>query len=397
MEKLRKLVNEIAYSHDHAKLTSVHRSLTPVLSFASSLYKLVLSIRHYLYHFGLFRKHRLPVPVISVGNLTWGGNGKTPMVEFISLLLADSGISPLILTRGYAGGDEVKMLQRHLLGKPAKFGIGANRVDVAGLFFQKYGYVDLQNSTCIEKQCRDRKVQKYTDSEKVGVIVLDDGMQHWKLWRDLEIVMINGLTLWGNLQLLPLGPLREPLTALRRADAVVIHHADLVSQHRLREMESTIKEVEDSLPIFFTRMNPSYFFEVGTMDCKIPLQALHNAIVLCVSAIGSADAFVQGMLKIGAVHVDRLDFSDHHVFHARDINIIRTRLGELEDKRGSKPIVVVTEKDYDRDPKILEQLYPYKVLVLCSELKVIPYRGNTEESFKKLLKHQLKIELPGAN
>ncbi|CAB4277859.1 unnamed protein product [Prunus armeniaca] len=291
MQKLRKAVSEIAYAQNHAKLTHLQLCLIPVLRFASSLYKLALSLRRSLYHSGLFRKHRLPVPVISVGNLTWGGNGKTPMAEFIARFLADSGISPLILTRGYAGGDEAKMLRTHLLGRPVKIG----------------------------------KVGRHLSSEKNGAVILDDGMQHWSLQRDLEIVMVSGLTLWGNCHLIPCGPLREPFNALRRADVVVLHHADL----------------------------------------------------------------------IGAFNVDRLEFSNHHIFQAKDIEMIGRRLRELEDMFGHKPVVIVTEKDYDRDPEIFKHLDPYEVLALCSELKIILHRECNEDGFKKLLKGDLKDELQG--
>ncbi|XP_010466239.1 PREDICTED: probable tetraacyldisaccharide 4'-kinase, mitochondrial [Camelina sativa] len=137
MEKVRKVVNEIAYTRDHSKSPALHRSLVPILTLASSLYRVALQIRRSLYRFSLVQKHRLPVPVISVGNLSWGGNGKTPMVEYISQFLVDSGLSPLILTRGYGGGDEAKMLKRHLRGVPAKIGIGANRAATAAWFFEK--------------------------------------------------------------------------------------------------------------------------------------------------------------------------------------------------------------------------------------------------------------------
>ncbi|KAF7815838.1 pentatricopeptide repeat-containing protein [Senna tora] len=290
---------------------------------------------------------------------------------------------------GYGGGDEVNMLRRHFLGTPTKFGVGANRAAVASHFIQKYGYVDTHKSSWNEELSLNWKMQSYPESEKVGVVVLDDAMQHWSLRRDLEIVMVNGLSLWGNLQLLPLGPLREPLTALRRADVVVVHHADLVSEDTLKDIESNIQGVKKSVPMFFTKMDPSYLFDVGVINSKIPLRALHEALVLCVSAIGSADSLVKQIQKMGAIYVDRVDFSDHHKFDARDIDMIRARLRELEDKFGCEPIVLVTEKDFDRDPEILKQLYPFKVLVLCSKLKVVSYNGSTEDSFKKFLKDQL--------
>ncbi|KAK6269633.1 hypothetical protein POUND7_006738 [Theobroma cacao] len=396
MEKLKRAVKEIAYARDQAKLSGFHRSLVPFLSFASSLYGVVLSLRRSLYCSGFFSRHRLPVPVISVGNLTWGGNGKTPMVEFIAKCLADYGISPLILTRGYAGGDEAKMLQRHLLGGPVKVGIGANRMATANLFFEKYGYVDCRGSKLFERTYLDQKVGSHISLEKIGAAILDDGMQHWNLCRDLEIVMINGLMLWGNCKLFPLGPLREPLMALKRADVAVVHHADLVLEQKLKDIELVIQEIK-SLPVFYTRMAPSCFFEVSNINTKMHLGAVHNAVVLCVSAIGSSDAFVQGMEKMGPIYVDRFDFSDHHAFQTKDIHMMRERLRQLEDKFGYKPIVIVTEKDYDRDPQILKHLHPFQVLVLCSEMQIIARKGCNEHHFKLLLKELLEVKLSGAD
>ncbi|KAL6202083.1 hypothetical protein ACLB2K_025794 [Fragaria x ananassa] len=385
MEKLRKAVNEIAYTQHHAKLSHLQLSLIPILFFASSLYSAALSLRRALYRSGLITVHRLPVPVISVGNLTWGGNGKTPMVEFIANYLADSGISPLILTRGYAGGDEAKMLHRHFLGRPVKIGVGAKRAAVAAHFFERYGYVDPCSSKHSEGLCHGEKVGSRLSSEKIGTVILDDGMQHWSLQQNLEIVMINALTLWGNCHLIPRGPLREPLDALRRADVVVLHHADLVSKQNLEETDLMLREVNKSVPVFFTKMDPCYLFNVGYATSRKPVEDLSNTIVLCVSAIGSANSFAKGIQKIGAFYVDRLEFSDHHNFLAKDIEMIKRRLRELEDRFSSKPVVIVTEKDYDRDPNIFKQLDPYEVLSLCSKLKIIPNRGCTEDSFKKML------------
>ncbi|EOY12309.1 Tetraacyldisaccharide 4'-kinase family protein, putative isoform 2 [Theobroma cacao] len=320
MEKLKRAVKEIAYARDQAKLSGFHRSLVPFLSFASSLYGVVLSLRRSLYCSGFFSRHRLPVPVISVGNLTWGGNGKTPMVEFIAKCLADYGISPLILTRGYAGGDEAKMLQRHLLGGPVKVGIGANRMATANLFFEKYGYVDCRGSKLFERTYLDQKVGSHISLEKIGAAILDDGMQHWSLCRDLEIVMINGLMLWGNCKLFPLGPLREPLMALKRADVAVVHHADLVLEQKLKDIELVIQEIK-SLPVFYTRMAPSCFFEVSNINTKMHLGAVHNAVVLCVSAIGSSDAFVQGMEKVYFLTFDVIYLEASYILFSGAINM----------------------------------------------------------------------------
>ncbi|RWR72924.1 putative tetraacyldisaccharide 4'-kinase, mitochondrial isoform X1 [Cinnamomum micranthum f. kanehirae] len=160
MEKIRRTVAEIAYTplHRHRNLPLLHRSLLPFLSLASSLYRFSLFLHQQLYHLGLLKKQRMPVPVISVGNLSWGGNGKTPMVEYIARFLVDAGISPLILTRGYAGGDEAKMLQRHFVRTSAKVGVGANRSAVAASFLERDGCINNFNSSYFKKLCPDQKL-----------------------------------------------------------------------------------------------------------------------------------------------------------------------------------------------------------------------------------------------
>lgn len=150
------------------------------------------------------------------------------MVEFIARLLDEAGIGPLILTRGYSGGDEARMLDRHLLQTSSRIGVGANRIATAASIFKRHGYVDSCKTLC-EKLSSPYKFGSSPKVEKIGVAILDDGMQYWNLLRDVEIVMLNGVMPWGNNHLLPRGPLREPVTALVRADIVVIHHADLIA------------------------------------------------------------------------------------------------------------------------------------------------------------------------
>ncbi|KAK4797080.1 hypothetical protein SAY86_029406 [Trapa natans] len=390
MERLRRAVAEIAYAKEHTELSLLHRSLVPLLSFASSLYRLALSVRSYLYGFGLLSQKRLPVPVISVGNLTWGGNGKTPTVEFLAGLLADSGIPPLILTRGYAGGDEARMLQRHLLEKSVRIGVGANRAGTAASFIEKYGCFEPHSNVCCKNASPGQRFRSHSQTQGIGAIILDDGMQHWPLWRDLDIVMINALQPWGNGELLPLGPLREPLKALQRADIAVIHNADLVHENIVKSIELSIREIKDSIPTFFTRMAPAYFFEAGNIASRIPLEALSRNTVLCVSAIGSATAFVKMVEKLGAIYVDRVDFSDHHIFQREDIDLIKEKLTKLEGQFGLKPIIVITEKDYDRDPEVLKHLDPYKVWAVCAQLQFVPHGGCSEDQLKNLLANLLR-------
>ncbi|KAK6132855.1 hypothetical protein DH2020_033386 [Rehmannia glutinosa] len=385
METVRRAVKQIAYTPPSQwlfTLSALHLSLTPFLYLASSLYSVAVRLRHHLYRFNILHKHKLPVPVISVGNLTWGGNGKTPMVEFLARSFADYGISPLILTRGYGGADEAKMLERQLQGTSAKIGVGANRVATAATFLERYGYI-------ISDGVFDKFLYEKTNSDRIGVAILDDGMQHLSLWRDLEIVMVNALMPWGNHQLLPLGALREPLTALSRADILVVHHADLVPEKDIDALELTVRKAKKSIPIFFTKMAPIHFFPCRDVSCKMPLRVVENMTVLCLSGIGFADSFVQRIERMGPAYVDHLDFSDHHLFQLKDIEMVQTRLQALESEFAAKPIVVVTEKDYDRAPEVLEHLEHYEVLVLCCRLQFLVHKGSTEGRFKKIVREYL--------
>lgn len=307
------------------------------------------------------------------------------MVDFLARSFHAMAISPLVLTRGYAGGDESKMLRRRLADTSAKIGVGANRAAVASSMLQKYGYVHPCEAFHPEKlpsACNRAVIDK---SAKIGVAILDDGMQHRSLLRDVEIVMVNGLTPWGNTHFIPRGPMREPLSALTRADIVVIHNADLACEVQLETIQSTVQDSGATCPVFFSKLSPSHIFEVNQPWQRLPLNVLDGTIVLCISAIGCPDAFIHTVREIGPLKIDRLDFSDHHFFHDHDLKLIQERVRKLVDQHNKETIVIVTEKDYDRDPDALRML-DVKVWVLSSSLQIMPLKEQREDEFMRKVK-----------
>ncbi|CAN6334785.1 unnamed protein product [Urochloa humidicola] len=383
-EKARQLVASLAATPDSAvrDLPFVHRALSlPLLSAASA------ALRAFRLLPRLRPRRALPVPVVSVGNLTWGGNGKTPMVDFLARGFHRLGISPLLLTRGYAGGDEPKMLWRRLSDTSAKIGVGANRVAVASSMLQKYGYIHHSETFCAENKLPATSKLR---SDKIGVAILDDGMQHWSLLRDVEIVMVNGLAPWGNTHFIPQGPMREPLSALDRADIVVIHNADLASKVQLKAIRSTIEDNAAACSVFYSRLAPSHIFEVKQPLRRLPLNLLNDKIVLCVSAIGCPNAFIHTVKEMGPLKIDRLDFSDHHFFNAQDLKMIQETVKNLMDQHGKDTIVLVTEKDYDRDPEALRTL-DAKVLVLSSSLQIMNHKEQGEDEFMRKVKEIIVV------
>ncbi|XP_057818969.2 probable tetraacyldisaccharide 4'-kinase, mitochondrial isoform X1 [Cryptomeria japonica] len=390
MEGLKRIVVRIAYTADDhvSALSPVHRCLCPFLSAASHLYAFAVKFREKLYTWGIFKPTRLAVPVISVGNLTWGGNGKTPMTEFLALLFVEAGISPLILIRGYAGGDETRMLQRHLIDTAIKIGSGPNRGNIAASFLQQYGVMkcnrksDSTGNVCLFKDC-DTFANKL--GNEIGVIILDDGMQHWSLSRDLDIVMLNCINLWGNGHMIPRGPLRESLKELRWADLIVLHHADLITNEKHQYISAVLEDVlKKKIPIFLSKMVPCYFFRMQCQFSKVPLNTVQNKVVLCVTGIGCPESLSLAMQKLGAAHVDRVDFCDHHNFQNKDLNIVQNKLQCLKDEFGNKAIIVLTEKDYERSHTMFSKVEALDVLVLHSTLTIL-CSGNSKTRLKTML------------
>src|SRR5882672_748562 len=225
--------------------SAVTLALTPL----ASLYGLAMKARSALYRSGRFRVHNLGVPVISVGNLTTGGTGKTPLVEWIAGELAQSGRRVCILTRGYGrrntgtriivsdgneifsdaaqAGDEALLLAERLKGQAAVIS-AADRVLAA-----RWAVENFQSD----------------------VFVLDDGFQHLRVARNLNILTIDATNPWGNGKLLPAGILRESPAELARADCIVITRAD--DPDSVAELSREIAAQTKACPVFCSRMRLS--------------------------------------------------------------------------------------------------------------------------------------------
>lgn len=291
------------------------------------------------------------------------------MTEFLSFLFSEAGIPPLILTRGYGGGDEARMLQRHLIDTSTKIGTGPNRSSIAALFFQRYGVMEFRSRGDWAEpnfQFKESKVTTNKIGDGIGVVILDDGMQHWSLFRDMEIVMVNCITLWGNRRLIPRGPLREHLIALRRADIIVLHHTDLISKEKYQYIMAMLEcLLEEEIPIFGSKMVPCHFFRLQCEASVIPLNVVHNMVVLCVSGIGCPESLSLAMKK--------------------DLRLVQKKLQNLEDEFGQSVTIILTEKDYERSQPVLMKLKAAEVLVLHSTLGIVSCSRNSEERFKTLL------------
>lgn len=298
----------------------------------SLLYAVGLWVYLLPYRLGIRQRYRLPCRVVSVGNLTFGGTGKSPAVRAICEGLVKRGLRPAILSRGHGGslctvgavvsdgntrymeavdcGDEPALLADALPGVPVA--IGKDR--------RKMGLV------LIERFSPD-------------VIVLDDGMQYWQLHRDVEITLIRADKPYGMGIVLPAGDLREPVCGISRADVVMITGKELVDPDRLEKLKDEIIRRAPNAKIHTAGKKP-----VALIDCRtgkrMPVSKLQGMPVVAVSGIASPESFDAMLKECGAKIIKRVSFSDHCSYSKGQIQAVQKA---FEDS-GAQAIIT-TAKD----------------------------------------------------
>lgn len=271
-------------------------------------YGAAMGIRNAGYACGLLRVHRLPCRVVCVGNVTVGGTGKTPTVVTLARRLLAAGSRVCVLLRGYGragtaaevvsdgqdllldwrqAGDEAVLLGRLLPGIPIV--VGADRVEAGRLALSRFG---------------------------PDTILLDDGFQHRRLYRDADLVLLDATDPFGGGHLLPRGRLREPLTALRRAHAILLSRADQACG--LTGLRRRLEEMAPGIPQILTRHRPTGIAELAGGVARPP-EWLRGRRVLAVSGIANPAAFHRTLTDLGAVLSGALAFPDHHPYGADDL------------------------------------------------------------------------------
>jgi len=324
-------------------------------------YRLGIAARRAAFRVGLQRVHRIPIPVVSLGNLTVGGTGKTPAALWLAEWLRARGERPVIVTRGYGGDLQGRVVT---VGRDGQSLYDAREIgDEAVLLAERFhGPV----------VCGADRVAAATlagDEHDASVIILDDGFQHWRLGRDMDVLLVDGRVGFGNGALLPAGPLREPLAALKRADAIVITKAKAGT--RVAEI---LVRFAPAVPTFTAELAPRSLVvsDDGILVTR-PLGDLVGRRVVTVSAIAQPQSFYEllGQLEVRAVEV--LEFPDHHQFTQADWQRI-TQAGHRAD------LVVCTEKDI-----VKLRRFPFARGGLAALRVDFALRGRDEERFAALV------------
>jgi len=288
------------------------------------------------YHLGIARRSVLPVTVVSVGNLTVGGTGKTTASLAIARWLLSQGKRVALLSRGYRGRGE----------RQAAVVSGGSGplldVEAAG----DEAYLAAQKLPDLRVLAgKDRRVTGKLAVEQLGVdaIVLDDGFQYQRLQRDLDIVLVDALAPFGYDFLVPRGLLREPPEHIARADAVWLTHSDLVKEEELGRIRARVTSFAPKARIWETIHAPVRLRRLDGKE-EVEPDALRGRPVCALSSLGNPRSFEQTLARLGAELVTAVRFPDHHRYRGEELyQVAQGQAAEAE-------WIVTTEKDAVRMP-----------------------------------------------
>jgi len=301
-----------------------------VLFVLSIMYAGIMKIRALLYQWGIFQINKLPCKIISIGNISIGGAGKTPMTLYIAKMLKQLGFRVVILSRGYKGtykqacaivsdGKEIFMDARSAGDEP--FLMAKKLSDIPVIVGKK------------RFECGQMAVQVFSPD----IILLDDAFQHLRLFRDINIVLLDAHNPLGNSHVIPRGVLREPKSHLHRA------HLFVLTRAKDSNNVSQIQPYIVNKPVFKCNHVPDQLIQInnaGQVTFFHP-ETLKNKAVYAFSGIANNDSFLEMLASLDYQIVGSEHFNDHHDYHENDLKMI------LENVINSgAAYILTTEKDY---------------------------------------------------
>ncbi len=326
-----------------------------LLKILSLIFWCALLLRKAIYQLGLKKPLRLPARVISIGNLSVGGTGKTPAAILAAETLHLHGKSLAILSRGYNRlrdasevvtllddnpphweecGDEPWMMHQALFGLNIPILVSKNRV---------------------------RAGQEAITFYHSKALILDDGFQHWKIKRDLDIVLVNAAAPFTADHLLPSGNLREPASSLKRAHLVVITHADLISTEDLKVLREKIEEKNSRAEIIEAVHAPDFLLDLKSQR-RLDVSLLEGRRIVTLSGIAYPQLFENQLKDLGAKIEQRWRYPDHHPYQIEELKA-------LETMRAGRALIT-TLKDATRLPLGWKETFSGEFYALAIKLKI---------------------------
>ncbi len=324
----------------------------PFLRPLGAVYAQLMRLRSFLYENGLLNRYGVRVPVISVGNLAMGGSGKTPVVIHLAKLLIENGFKPAVVSRGYGGRAKNSV---NIVADGISILLDSDHAGDEPLFIAE----SVPGVAVLTGADRRPPCRYAVDTLGCNVIVLDDGFQHMRLLRDTDIVVFNASELYNNMHVFPGGYLREPWSALKRADCFILSGCGPENHHRVNRFSRYLSEKHPRTPLFYTQFVPRCW--VDLTGKTYPLDHLSStAVAFC--GIASPGRFKNSLEQLDVFLAAFKDFPDHHRYSRRDA----TNLENLAARHGV-PCLLTTEKDL---VKLADKSWSLPVLALRMEIAV---------------------------
>lgn len=374
---------ELIEGHRHSR---GDRAMLAFLFVASRFYRMAVQFRLWLYDKRFFRNHAIGCQVVSIGNLSCGGTGKTPVVEVFAKSLSKQGRKVAILSRGYRSKEQRSFFQK-LQGffSTRKREVMPPRVvsDGRDLLLQSDAAGDepymlasnLKEVVVLVDKDRVNAGLYAIDEYATDTLILDDGFQYLGLKAHVNIVLVDSTSPFGNHHVLPRGILREPIKNIRRADYVFLTKSN--GGNHLRHLKTFIRRHNRRAEIIECCHKPLYLERVFMRGTQQPLANLKNRKVAAISAIARPESFEAFLMDFGADIVHTARYADHHRYTEQQILDFVNQA-----KAAGAEIIVTTEKDAVRIPRLLrEDIHFYFLRV---EIDILSGQENFDQCIKRI-------------
>jgi tetraacyldisaccharide 4'-kinase len=324
-----------------------------ILYIISLLYRLMINLRNRLYDHKIFQEVKLPCPVISVGNITTGGTGKTPCVIWLAQMLQEQGFKPAVLSRGYGGNSS----------SPANIVSDGSNILLSCTIAGDEPLLIAQSLNGIPVITGPKRIltgQTAIDNFGVNVLICDDAFQHRQIFRNINLVLLDSEKPLGNGYMLPRGNLREPAEALNRADAFI-----QTRTNKAMAVNGIISKLAatENIPVFVSCHKPVDAVK-GDYSIKLPLTELQGKKVCAFAGIARPDSFKKIILAAGAQIISFDIFPDHHRYSQKELADICNNF-----LKNNADLLMTTEKDGMRLQEYTEFLRG--IYLLRIELEII--------------------------
>lgn len=353
---MKNLIHKIHYAQ---KLSTSQEVLKFFLKIASFFYIIAINCRKTLYKFGILKKVKLDQIVISVGNLTTGGTGKTPITAEIARSLVKEGKKVAILSRGYGGSLPSNKI--NLINDGEKMYHNAQEAGDEPFWLAK----NLKKVAVITCKNRVKAAKWAAKNLGIEVFILDDGYQHIKLERDLNIMVVDGHKKFGNEELLPAGPLREPLSEIKRADRIIVVNKKSYEKNTVKDCKAYSRYL---IKTYDKKVFGCNMINSGIYNVKAGNPLACNRKLYAFTGIGQPEFFFGFLNNFPAKILKKVEYADHHNYTQNDVfDIIN------DAKKIGANAVITTEKDIVKLKPYLAKLgndMPFYILRLAIEMDV---------------------------